>query len=241
MLPSNYGSAPLASLSQDRPRVLHSLANCLRRSHGLTKLVVTARCARTSLIERWLNIHTAGPPRAESAHLTRFQDLVHYEPIDYLLIHKYLKPVRTQPTDVFVDIGCGEGRPLCYFARRNLAKCIGVEIDAELAQKAQANASRLRGRKAEITVWVGDAVEADYSEGTIFWLLNPFGAQTLGAVLERIERTLVTRPRRIQLVYGNPEHEAVLRSAQWLTCTGRMTSPWFSGGDATYWTNEPGG
>ena len=192
------------------------------------------------MIERWLNIDTASSLCEETDVVTCFADPVHYDSLDYLLLHKYLKPVRLQPTDVFVDIGCGKGRMLCLFARRHLAKCVGIEVDAELARAARANAARLRGRKAPIEVWVGDAVEADYSEGTIFWLLNPFGAQTLAAVLERIERTLEAAPRRIQIIYVNPMHEGVLRSAGWLNCTGRCSSRWFTNsGEATYWCNEP--
>jgi precorrin-6B methylase 2 len=89
-----------------------------------------------------------------------------------------MKPVRIADHDVVMDIGCGMGRVLCVFARRRLKKCIGIEFSGELAGIAERNARALRGRRAPIEIRIGDAAEADYTEGTIFWIYNPFGERT---------------------------------------------------------------
>lgn len=235
----------MSSLSDSRRRparapafTLHRFTDRLRCSQALTRMVVAGRCARTRLIEQWLNIDTSGPHGSGASLTTRFADPVDYETIDYRLIHEYLKPVPFRAPDVFVDIGCGAGRLLCLLARRKVGRCIGVEADPALARLARANAERLRGRKAPVEVWQGDAASAEYSDGTLFWLLNPFGARTLAAVLERIARSLVAQPRPVRILYVNPVHEEVLHSCPWLTFTGRRSSPWFSGGEATYWSNR---
>ena len=141
------------------------------------------------------------------------------------------------PDAVGGDIGCGMGRVVCLFARAKIKKSIGVEISAELAKIARLNAQRLRGRKAVIEIIVADAAEADYSEGTIFFLLNPFGRETLEAVLDRIKPSVEAFPRHIQILYVNPFHEEVLKGCGWLKCVG-VDQPLLFKTYASYWTNE---
>jgi SAM-dependent methyltransferase len=157
-----------------------------------------------------------------------------YEPTDYLLTHRFIRPLRPNPSDVVFDIGCGMGRVLCVFARMKVRKCVGIELSPELGAIAMDNAKRLRARRAPIEVRVIDARVADYQEGTIFWLLNPFGAAVLERVLQQIQSTLKAVPRRIQIAYVNPIHADIVENQRWLRCTGRK-SQWCSGKRATYW------
>jgi hypothetical protein len=122
--------------------------------------VQSVRDARAMLIDRWLRIKTCGSPAAptSSAH----GDAVFYEPTDYRLLHKYIKPLRLKKHDVVFDVGCGMGRTVCIFARRLIRKCVGIEIDPMLAECAKANAATLRGRRAVIDIRLSDAAVADY-------------------------------------------------------------------------------
>jgi hypothetical protein len=86
------------------------------------------------------------------------------------------------------------GRILCVFARKNIRRCIGIELFEDLCEISRANALRLRGRRASIEVICTDAAVADLSEGTIYYMYNPFGPATLHGVLENIMRSLLQAP-----------------------------------------------
>jgi predicted RNA methylase len=220
-----------------------AVANLLRSIPGLPNMVHIARRLRENIIERRLNIHTARPldrrPRVELSSC--FGDALEYQVVDYQLLRRYMEQLRIGPDDVLIDIGCGMGRVLCVFARTRMRKCIGIEISVELANAAKRNARSLHGRRTPIEIRVGDAAEADYSEGTIFWIYNPFGERTMHIVLSRLGQSLSTSPRRIQIVYVNPLGEAVFRQFSWLTCTSVRNFPFYHSGaeraKVSYWTN----
>jgi SAM-dependent methyltransferase len=75
--------------------------------------------------------------------------------------------------DVVYDVGCGRGRACAVFARTG-ARVAGIE-----ASPVAADAARRNG----VTVIEGDARAADYRGATILWMFNPFGPETLRAVL----------------------------------------------------------
>ena len=83
-----------------------------------------------------------------------------------------------------------------------------------LARVAGQNSENLKGRVAPIDIRTENAVETDYGSGTIYYMFNPFGRATLAAVIERIQQTLVEKPRGIWIVYHNPQHLDVLRAAR---------------------------
>lgn len=219
--------------------MIESLADWLRRTPGVKRSVVALRALRTAAIERHLGINTGSAYGLDSVPLTSFGDALQYVPADYGALWRYMRPLRLSSSDVVFDIGCGMGRVLCTFARRPIKKCIGVEYDAELAAVAKRNAATLRRRRAPIEVRVGDAAEADYTEGTIFWMFNPFGEKTLQCVMQRIEHSLFICPRHIQIVYIRPVHEHVLNASSWLRHIESQNAPLHTYGRATYWTNAP--
>jgi precorrin-6B methylase 2 len=186
-----------------------------------------------------LNIDTISPPKKVIDRHTRYDDYQRDDAYSYLKLWKYTNLLKPSREDIVFDIGCGVGRILCVFARRQIRKCVGIEISTEYAQRARQNAKRLKGRKAPIEILVTDAAEADYSEGTIYCLFNPFGTKTLQVVLEQIHESVKKYPRRIQLVYFNSAFETVLKSCGWLRCYRRdksmMIKRW---GTTTLWTNQ---
>jgi SAM-dependent methyltransferase len=220
-----------------------AVANLLRNIPGLPNMVHIARRLRENIIDRRLNIRTARPlDRRPSIGLSSsFGDALEYQVVDYQLLRRYMEPLRIGPDDVLIDIGCGMGRVLCVFARTRLRKCIGIEISEELASIAKRNARSLHGCRTPIEIRVGDAAEADYSVGTIFWIYNPFGERTMYTVLSGLGESLSVSPRRIQIVYVNPVCEAVFRQFSWLICTGVRNFPFYhsgaEGAKVSYWTN----
>lgn len=174
------------------------------------------RKLRNAIWEARLNIKTWGDGRADEP------DAVGYSATSYAAIWTILNTLDLQETDVFVDIGCGKGRVTCCAARFQLERVIGIEVDAALRQIAERNAGRLRRRNSPISIIGIPAQAADYSDGTVFYLFNPFGAATLKRVLEQIHSSLSERPRNVRIVYVRPLHEELLRDCGWL----RQTDSW---------------
>lgn len=149
------------------------------------------------------------------ARATRFGDPETNMPSYYLrllALRRFLAPGRD---DVFVDLGCGAGRALFVFARAGVARCRGVEFDATACWVARANIRSLRGSGA-IEIAERDAGMYQFTDETIVYLFNPFGVQTLSAVLRNLAASLKADPRRVRIGYYHPLHRALLDDCPWL-------------------------
>lgn len=112
---------------------------------------------------------------------------------------------RVRPDDVLVDIGCGRGRVLAHWSSHYPEhRMVGIEIDPHAAARAGAHMSR----HPNCTVVCGDAVDLLPEDGSLFYLYNPFGFDTLDRLRLRIE-ALPRGSRRLVLLYHNPKHVAV--------------------------------
>lgn len=151
------------------------------------------------------------------SHSPQFADDNGYEPAKYAAIRSCLKAVKLSNRDVFFDIGCGMGRVLCMAARCSARKCVGIEYLPSLASIARWNVTRLHGRRTPAEVWVGDACAFTYTEGTVFFLYNPFGETTMRRFVECLSQSLMTHPRRIRIVYMAPHQGHVLNECKWLS------------------------
>ena len=147
---------------------------------------------------------------------SRHNDSAGYESPDYWNLRKIVKIVKPGHCDVVYDLGSGMGRVVCLFARRKVRRCVGIEIFEPLCMIARKNAVNLWGRKAPINIVCEDAAKADITDGTIYFMFNPFGSNTLRDVLVNIKRSLVSNPRKIIIVYYNAVHEDILRECEWL-------------------------
>ena len=147
-----------------------------------------------------------------------------FSSVDYWDLRRIIFTAKLVPTDVVYEIGAGLGRVACTFAQRNVRQVIAVELNPRLAGRIRENAARLRGRRCPLDVRCQDAATANIEDGTIFFLFNPFGAETLQAVLNNVERSLLISPRVLRLIYVNPqpEHDLVFAGAMWLEDAGRM-------------------
>ena len=210
----------------------------LQKSFFLRMIYLKLLMYSDKLFDQILNIDTISPPAKAINYHSRFDDFQRDDAYSYLKLWKCINMLKPSDEDVVYDIGCGMGRMLFAFSRRSVRKCIGIEISAEYAERARQNAKRLKGSKAPIEIIIADAVEADYSEGTIYCFFNPFGTKTLEVVLERIHQSVKRCPRRIRVVYFNAAFENVLESCGWLSCykqrKSRLAKRW---GTTSLWTN----
>lgn len=143
-----------------------------------------------------------------------YPDAVLYGAMPYRTIRHLFRLIALAPEDTFVDVGCGKGRVLCCAARHPITEAVGVEVSAELCDAARANADRLRGRKAPISIHNIPAQEFDYSSATVLFLFNPFGADTMHQFLAKLHADTAGRPVRI--AYAVPTHAAVFKDYDWL-------------------------
>ncbi len=113
---------------------------------------------------------------------------------------------------------------------------MGIELNNTLCNAARVNAARLRGKKAPMEIRCEDAAKADVSDGTIYFLFNPFGADTMRDVLAGIKQSLAANPRKVTLVYFNPVLVETLRASGWMREVDGFKT--FTGGQFTFWTNR---
>lgn len=201
----------------------------------------------TLLNELALNIRTTPPAQSsatestsgpQSNPLPRHNDSARYEVPDYFYMRKVLQVLSPGPEDVVFDLGCGLGRFLCLAARRNIRKCVGVELRAQFCEVAQENAVRLRGRHAPLEIRCGDAAAADLSGGTIYYMFNPFGPTTMRDVLANLHASISANPRTIKIAYYNSIHEELFQASPWLEKYHSFQVK--SGMPVTFWRSRPG-
>ena len=113
----------------------------------------------------------------------------------------------------FVDLGCGKGRALVVASERPFRRIIGVEIAAELAGAAAANAKAIRTRypaRPEIEVLQADAATFVLPPGPlVLFLYQPFEMPVMRAVAASLAKSLAASPRPAIVIYVFP----VLRRA----------------------------
>jgi SAM-dependent methyltransferase len=98
---------------------------------------------------------------------------VRFEPTPAPVIRTMLEMAAVGAEDVVYDLGAGDGRILIIAATEFGARGVGVEIDPELAARAQANA-REAGVENRVQFRVGDMYAADLRPATVVTLfLHP--------------------------------------------------------------------
>jgi hypothetical protein len=150
--------------------------------------------------EKALGIDTAGDyyPQEDAS---QNRDMTCYVPTPFLYLEELRDSLRMTPEDVFVDIGAGKGRVICFMAGLKLKKVVGVELDPVLRDAARKNIERLKVRNSPIELAAVDAADYDVSEGTVFFFFYPFKHTTFNRVLQNIKKSLGTHPRSVRLVY----------------------------------------
>jgi hypothetical protein len=156
--------------------------------------------------ERWYGISTRGRYGWHPGDWIT-DERIYYSTIPYRAIFRVLNYVSPKQEDVIADLGCGKG---------DVARVIGIEDTAELSARARANLRRMRHRRAHASVLDMKAEEYDYSEVTVVYLYHPFGAETMKAVLSRIQAALIANSQPLKIAYVNPVHDSVLAEAGWL-------------------------
>jgi len=170
---------------------------------------------REYALDRRYGLNTRGRRKIAAETLDRGE---HRDGVDFESTPppSWRRVLRALPLDdpgafTFVDLGCGKGFVLALAALHGFGRVVGVELDPDLAQKAQANAQVLSERTSrEVEVIEGDATSFDLpTEPSVIYLYNPFGPQTMRDVVRRVDRSLAQQPRPLFVAYVNPLHHHV--------------------------------
>ena len=97
------------------------------------------------------------------------RSLAPYVPTPPDVVDRMLGLARTSPRDVVYDLGCGDGRIVIAAAQKFGARGVGIDIDATLVARAQANAAAA-GVSDRVTFRVQDAMTVNVSDATVVTL-----------------------------------------------------------------------
>src|ERR1700693_5530178 len=118
-----------------------------------------------------------------------------YSPTPYDVIRKAMKALNPGSRDTFYDLGAGYGRVLFYGALTHSATFRGIELVQDRVQEA--NRVKRALALSALDFRQGNAQSADFSDGNIFFLFNPFFLEVLSVVGLRLRR--IATHRQIQI------------------------------------------
>jgi SAM-dependent methyltransferase len=97
------------------------------------------------------------------------RSLAPYVPTPSDVVDRMLTLAKVGPRDIVYDLGCGDGRIVITAAQKFGARGVGVDIDANLINQAEANA-RAAGVDRRVKFLIQDAMTIDVSDATIVTL-----------------------------------------------------------------------
>ena len=129
----------------------------------------------------------------------REPEMVFYQQTPARIILELVEKAHLTEQDVFYDLGSGLGQVpvLVHLLTGVTAK--GVEFEPAYCDYARGSAAALNLSQVEFVN--ADAREADYSDGTVFFLYTPFTGKILQEVLEKLRRESQRRMIRV-FTYG---------------------------------------
>ena len=126
-------------------------------------------------------------------------EMVYYQKTPSKIIFELVEKTHFTKEDVFFDLGSGLGQPAILVNLLTGIKTKGVEFEPAFCEYARECAGALKLSQVEfINV---DARQADYSEGTVFFMFTPFRGEILQEVLTKLKKESLRRKIKI-ISYG---------------------------------------
>ncbi len=146
---------------------------------------------------------------------SRENDMVFYQRTPSRVVLELIERAQMTPDDVFYDIGSGLGEVTVLTNLLTEATTKGVEYEPSYCEYARQLVRDLNLRRIEFLN--ADARNADFSDGTVFFLYTPFVGGMLQEVLHRLRTASSVRRTRI-FTYGPCTSEVAQQD--WLTPIG---------------------
>ena len=119
---------------------------------------------------------------------------------------------------VFIDLGCGKGKPLMVAASYPFRRLIGVDVSPACIAVARRNLAGYGPERidpARVELRVQDAQDFRFpEEPLVVYLYNPFPGAVLERVVANLEASLRERPREAAVVYVNPHALSALTRSE---------------------------
>jgi protein-L-isoaspartate O-methyltransferase len=103
---------------------------------------------------------------AAAAAQTPRNDLAPFVATPEDVVERMLQLAKVGPDDVVYDLGCGDGRIVIAAAKKFGARGVGIDIDANLINQAEARA-KAEGVANRVRFEVGDVMTANVSRATV--------------------------------------------------------------------------
>lgn len=111
-------------------------------------------------------------------------------------------------SDVFVDVGCGNGRAALLVHLLTGARILGLDVQSHLVNAARGSAAHLN--LSEVDFAVADVCERTPVLGSVYYLYCPFGADRVTKFLNNIRPLAALRPLTVACL------DVVLPACDWL-------------------------
>ena len=145
----------------------------------------------------------------------RESEMVFYQPTPARIIFELVERAALQQDDTFYDLGSGLGQVVILVSLLSGVTAKGIEFDPAYCEYARRCAQELNLSGVDfINV---DAREADYADGTVFFLYTPFEGRMLQDVLERLSGEAQKREIGVY-TYGPCTHK--VSQQDWLMRVG---------------------
>ncbi len=125
----------------------------------------------------------------------REPEMVFYQPTPARIVFELLQKANFKDEDVFYDLGSGLGQVAILVNLLGGVRAKGVEFEPAFCEYARRCAEGLNLSRVEFLNV--DAREADYSDGTVFFMYTPFEGRILQEVLEKLKAESGKREIRI--------------------------------------------
>jgi SAM-dependent methyltransferase len=149
---------------------------------------------------------------------------VRYEPTDSAYSFKeILSSFHIDYSDyTFIDLGSGKGRAVLLASMLPFKRIIGVEFSETLIDTARKNISQFPGDQQlckNIELLLMDASEYPFpgpGEKFVLFMNNPFHEPILEKVIENVSKSFYLNPRRIIIIYINPQFSKIIQTLPFL-------------------------
>ena len=144
-----------------------------------------------------------------------------YQPTDPVYFQEMIESVRGLGVDLaqftFVDLGSGKGRTLLMASEYPFRRIVGVELLPELNELARENIAVFQSDSRKCLAVESICADARTfelpTEPLLLYLFNPLLESGMVRVVHNVERSLKSNPRRVIVVYHNPQLARVLDSS----------------------------
>ncbi len=154
--------------------------------------------------DKLLKIHTTG---RDDSHSDTFR--YPYEPTPYEVLERLARSGYLTKKNKLLDYGCGKGRVDFYLAFQVKCRCIGVEYDERIYDRAMQNKeSGISGSRVELVRTSAEDFDVP-SDVDRLYFFNPFSVEILKKVMSRVLVSWYENPRELLLFFYYPSDEYV--------------------------------